>query len=193
LLTGVKMKKLILAVTVISVVICVKSSCPAQEMKKGIDLFDKAYYEDALKEFRGIADSADAPDEDKIKAHYYMMKIHRAFGDDEKMKAEIREILALSPGYKVSNREPASLKSLFEEIRGSLIKEEARKEPSEIVTGVAQDMAVLEKNLSDAAAQQDALISRLNEQGKETRKTKFALGASVISLLILLAASVSFK
>jgi|GEM_PF-2124176 len=162
-------------------------------LKRGMDLFNKAYYEEAKIQFRMVIESGDAPDEDRIKAHYYTMKIHRAFGEEDKVKEEIMEILKLSPNYRLSPKEPPSLKKLFEEIREAFLKEKVQKEPSEIVLQLRQDMAVLEQKLTNTISNQEILNARSEEQEKELKKLKFTFASASITLLLLLITSAGFR
>ena len=162
-------------------------------LQKGKTLFDNAYYEEASREFLIVTGSESAPYEDKIKAHYYLMKLYRAYGDNEKTASEISNILKLSPGYVLSEREPASLKELFEKIKRELMEEKEKEEPFKIAQQLNKDLVVIEQKVTTASSEQEQLNSRIKKQEEETGKLKVSFYAASITLFLLLAISAGFK
>lgn len=162
-------------------------------LKKGKELFEKAHFEEASKEFLVVAQCSDAPEEDRIKAHYFLMKIYRAYGEDEKIKEQIIEILKLNPNYSLSSREPASLRKIFGETKEKFLKEQGLKEKSTIPSISKEDMAVLEYNLAEVSSQQESFSLKVQGMEKELKKLKFSFYITSLTLLILLAVGIGFR
>lgn len=161
-------------------------------MKKGKNLFEGAHYEEASREFLAIARLDTAPQEDRIKARYFLMKIYRAYGEDEKVKNEIREIFKLSPGYIPSSREPASVKKLFGEIREEFLKEQLREEtaPSSVIK---ENLVILERSLAEVSSSNESFGLKVEGIEKELKKIKLSFWITSTTLLLLLIAGIGFK
>ena len=165
-------------------------------LKKGKKLFEDAYYEDAAGEFLVIVHSGDAPPEDRIKAHYFLMRIYRAYGEDEKVKNEITEILNLNPYYMPSSREPASVKKLFKEIREEFLKKHGIKEKTAEIalpSVLMEDIAVLERSLTQVSYCQDSFSLKVDKVENEFKKLRLTFYVTSLTLFLLLAAGIGFK
>ena len=168
-------------------------------LKKGKNLFDSAHYEEASREFLVVAQSNDAPQEDRIKARYFLMKIYRAYGEDEKVKNEIIEILKLNPNYTPSSREPASVRKLFKEVKEEFLKGQSAKESGiRPEAGVLQsmlmeDMATLERSLAQASSYQESFSLKVGKMEKEFKKLKLSFYTTSLTLFLLLAVGIGFK
>lgn len=162
-------------------------------MKKGKDLFNNARYEEALREFLIITQSSEAPQEDRIKAHYFSMRIYRAYGEDEKVKQEIKEILKLNPGYTPSSRESASIKKFFRDIKEELLREQKAGEKIVRSPVLKEDMAIFEHSLNKISSSQESFSLKVTDIEKELKKLRLSFYITSLTLFLLLAVGVGFK
>jgi len=159
-----------------------------ERIKQGRTLYSKAFYEEAEKEFLLIISTEDAPIEDKIKAHSYLVKIYRAYGENEKVKMQAKEILKLNPNYKPSSRESVSIKKIFNDL-----KEEAKILDNKISSEVLDNSLVLEEAIAKALVQSESLSLKLINTETELKKLKASFCISSLALFALLAFSIALK
>lgn len=159
-----------------------------ERMKQGKTLYSKAFYEEAEKEFFLIVSAEDAPPEDKIKAYAYLIKIYRAYGEDEKVRIQAKEILRLNPNYTPSKRESASTKKIFNDL-----KEEAKNLNAQNSPEISNNSLILEAEIAKAIAQSESLSFKLTNAESELKKLKASFYISSLALFALLAFSVALK
>lgn len=159
-----------------------------ERMKQGRDLYLKAFYEEAEKEFLFIVSTEDAPFEDKIKARTYLIKIYRAYGEDEKVKMQAGEILKLNPNYTPSSREPASIKKIFNDLKEEIKILNAQASPETL-----NNSMIIQAAVAKAIVQSESLSFKLINTESELKKLKASFYISSLALFALLAFSIALR